>query len=98
MNKINDEVNKKRDKDMWCLLPYETLQMAVKAFTYGAKKYSPNNWKLLKSEDYFNAMMRHAVEDIKGEKYDESSIPHLGHFLASAIMYTYLRWKEINND
>jgi hypothetical protein len=94
MNKINDEVNKKRSKDMWSLLPMEIIQGAVKSFTYGASKYSKDNWKTLNSEDYYNAFIRHLVSDLSGEILDESGQEHLDNCLASLIMYIYLRRKE----
>jgi len=78
----------------WDLLPYDAVEKVVEIMTYGAKKYAPNNWQMVKKERYFAAMMRHIVAEIGGEDCDqESGLLHLSH---AACNILFLLWKKLN--
>jgi len=59
-----------------------------RAFTYGAKKYAPNNWRLCTEPwRYVGAVLRHVLAWYEGEWSDsESGLCHLDHALASMAM------------
>jgi hypothetical protein len=70
------------DKTQFGLLPPNALEAIADILTFGAKKYSPGNWKKLDNlEDrYFDALMRHMWAIKKGEKIDpESGKSHYAH-------------------
>lgn len=71
-----------KDKLRFDLLPFESVEELVKVLTYGAKKYEPNNWKLVEDpiNRYSSATLRHLSSFMKGEEIDkESGISHLAH-------------------
>jgi hypothetical protein len=64
------------------LVPVEALEQIVAALGYGARKYSPDNWRKVPDgrRRYFGAMMRHAWAYWRGEERDaESGLHHLAH-------------------
>lgn len=89
------------DKPRWDCVPFEILEGVAKVMGYGARKYNedPNDPNWIKVENgryrYFAAMMRHYMQDLKGEALDsESGLEHLDHFLFNAIAYVYFKRKE----
>lgn len=59
------------------LLPVKPLFKVVEVYTIGAKKYSDRNWEAgLKWGRVFAAMMRHAWNWWRGEKYDPKDGQH----------------------
>ncbi len=69
-------------KPMPRLLPPSALLAIARVLTFGAKKYSPDNWKHVKGakERYLDAMMRHILAYNSGEINDpESGENHLAH-------------------
>lgn len=87
------------DKPMWDLLPYEQLSNVVDVLTYGAKKYSKENWKRVQNpkDRYFAAAMRHLIAWRKGERLDgESELPHLSHAICCLLFLDY--FDTLNED
>lgn len=81
-------------KLMWDLLPWDAVEKVVEILTYGAKKYTPNNWQNVKANRYYAALMRHIVAELKGEDCDEESgLLHLSH---AACNILFLLWKKIH--
>lgn len=80
----------------WSLMPFDELEDVVKVLQNGAKKYSVDNWKKCDNPDrYKNALMRHTVAYMKGEKVDkEDNISHLAHAVCNCL---FLMWfdKEV---
>lgn len=71
-----------RNKPMWSLVPPGPMEEVVEVLTYGANKYSPDNWQHVDDPDtrYFNAAMRHIWAWRQGEQFDaESHKSHLAH-------------------
>ena len=81
-------------KPDWSLLPLDAVEGVVKVMTFGAKKYAPNNWKLIKDpERYRAALLRHMTAQQRGERIDsDSGLPHSAHIACNAI---FLAWFEI---
>ena len=74
------------DKPDWSLLPLKTIEGLVKVLTYGAKKYSRDNWKKVSNERNFAALMRHLSKWQDGEEFDpESGLHHLDHALCDLM-------------
>jgi hypothetical protein len=77
----------------WSLLPWKAVSKLAEVIEYGAKKYAPNNWR--KADDlsrYEDALLRHVVAHLQGEKLDpESGLPHLAHALCNAAFLLELK-------
>ena len=69
------------------LLPPHALDELAKVYTYGANKYTDNNWrKGMKWGRVFGALMRHLWKFWAGEEKDkESGILHLSHALWGVV-------------
>lgn len=78
-------------KLQWSLLPFEELKDVVKVLMLGAKKYTPDNWK--KCDDvtrYKDALMRHVISYVSGDKTDEESqLSHLAHAVCNCLFLMY---------
>jgi len=63
------------------LLPGLALVEVAKVLEFGAKKYSPNNWRTVKpGSRYLDAALRHLHAHADGEDNDpESGLSHLAH-------------------
>ncbi len=85
-----DGVKYDEDKPNWSLVCWPFLDECVKVLTYGAKKYSPDNWKKVPDlkNRYFAACMRHLSAYREGEAMDESGFHHLAHAFCS-MMFLY---------
>ena len=76
----------------WSLLPFKALESVVDVMMYGAKKYSPDNWKKVPDpiKRYKDAMLRHVISYCTGEKKDpESGKSHLAHAICCALFIIY---------
>lgn len=86
-----DFVKKDWGKLQWSLMPFEELKDVVKVLMRGAEKYSPDNWK--KCDDvtrYKDALMRHVVAYVSGDKIDsEFGLSHLAHAVCNCL---FLMW------
>ena len=75
----------------WSLLPFEELKDVVRVLMKGAEKYSADNWK--KCNDvtrYKDALMRHVIAYVSGEKEDyEFGFSHLAHAVCNCL---FLMW------
>lgn len=66
---------------MYLLPPLATLEVG-KVLTYGATKYSPDNWRRVPElqERYSSAALRHLLASMSGEDNDEETdLDHLAH-------------------
>ena len=70
------------------LVPTLSVIAAARAFTFGARKYSPWNWlKGLEWLRLYGAVLRHMLAWFMGERQDpESGLHPLDHALASLMM------------
>lgn len=69
------------------LIPVGPLSDVARLYNFGAKKYSPNNWR--KGYDWhlsYDALQRHATQFWNGEDIDEESgLPHLASVVFHAL-------------
>ena len=63
------------------LVPVSLIEAVASIREYGVAKYhDPDNWKKVEPQRYRDAMFRHWLAYLKGEKLDpESGLPHLHH-------------------
>jgi len=76
------------DKPEMYLVPPLALLEVGKVLTYGAKKYSPDNWRKLDNlqERYTSAAMRHILAHMSGEECDdETNMSHLAHAICCLL-------------
>lgn len=92
MEKI--EFYKEKDKKLrWDLLPWNSIEKIVEIMTKGAEKYGVDNWKMINSNVFEAAMIRHFVSYKKGERFDSQwNLTHLAHLACNAV---FLLWKEL---
>ena len=88
------ETFKKNDgeKNRLDLLQPDFIEAMGWVLTFGARKYSPDNWKKGTPERYRAALLRHTFAYLKGELLDpESGLPHLAMIGVNAM---FLSWFE----
>lgn len=76
------------------LMPWEALEEEVAVLTFGAAKYTANNWQQLPDgiNRYFAAAMRHLIAYRLGKKLDkESGLSHLSH---ARCCIAFIYWLE----
>lgn len=63
------------------LVPVSLIEAVASIREYGVAKYhDPENWRKVEPQRYRDAMFRHWLAYLKGEKTDpESGLPHLHH-------------------
>ena len=84
-------------KNKYSILPIKMLEALSEVLTFGAEKYSPDNYKDEPVEGYIDSMFRHYVAWKNGEYYDdESGLPHLYHMFANAGFIVCL--EEMNRE
>ena len=68
------------------LCPVSLIEAVTAVRMFGLQKYhDPDNWKQVEPERYRDALYRHWLAYLKGEKYDqESGLPHLWHLACNA--------------
>lgn len=77
------------DKPDYSLLPFYALEEVTRALTYGAKKYSRDNWRRVPNfhTRYLAAAFRHITAHARGELRDpETGLLHMAHAVVS-LMY-----------
>lgn len=69
----------------------------IDVLTYGATKYSPDNWKYVEPSRYWDALFRHLLTHLEGvEKNDpESGLSHLAHACCNLLFLMHLE-RETN--
>lgn len=83
-------------KPKWSLVHYESLVPMIRVLEFGAKKYTPENWKKgLDLKEVLESMQRHLAALMDGEEFDsESGISHMGHIQCNAMFYNYHKNKS----
>lgn len=79
----------------------EALNQVLEVLEKGARKYAPDNWKLVEPERYHDAMLRHIFQYFSGEKLDkETGNSHLAHAVCCALFLMELEnsSKELENN
>lgn len=90
--KVIEQYELKNNKLRWDLVPWGSFEKVVEVITKGAKKYGIDNWKMIPSNIFDAALMRHYVSYKKGEHIDfQWNLPHLAHLVCNGL---FLLWKE----
>ena len=81
MSKQNTEAKADSGKIRPTLVPASLVMAVANVREYGCKKYhDPENWKKVEPQRYLDALYRHLLAYLSGEKNDkESGLPHLWH-------------------
>ena len=79
------------------LVPVSLVEAVAEIREYGCRKYhDPENWRKVEPQRYRDALYRHWMAYLKGEKLDkESGLPHLWHL---ACNVAFLIEMEGEND
>ena len=87
-------------KPQLSLLTRESLVAEARAFEYGARKYSKNNYKKgMEWSRLLDASLRHITAFNAGEDNDtESSLNHLWHAKACLAMLIYYYENKVGKD
>jgi len=83
------------------LIPPWSLNELARVYTYGCKKYSPDNWRkgLKWRQDVIGPLLRHLWKWIRGEKIDEESgMYHLAMVLWNVITLMEYEKNSIGQD
>ena len=75
-------------KPQWSLVPFKAMTEVVEVLTYGAKKYSADNWCKVPDarRRYIDAGFRHFSAYVAGEKNDpETGYSHLAHAICCLL-------------
>lgn len=78
------------------LVPTGIIRAIAKIREYGCQKYhDPDNWKKVEPQRYREALYRHWLAYLDGEKNDpESGLPHLWHLATNAAFLIELEEKD----
>lgn len=98
VQKQHKDVGKKYDngKAEWNLLYYPFLESVIRVMKLGKGRYGFENWKKPFDKTRLrNALMRHAVADMKGEYIDkDSGEPHISHIVCNAMFIYFHELKD----
>tara|TARA_Y100001951_G_C11283729_1_gene267174 strand:- start:781 stop:1095 length:315 start_codon:yes stop_codon:yes gene_type:complete len=81
-------------KPRWDLMPWGPAEEVVRVLTFGADKYSDDNWMHVQPahKRYQAAAIRHIVAWAQGERLDpESGFHHLAHAVSCLL---FLMWHD----
>ena len=78
------------------LVPVSLIEAVTAVRMYGNEKYhDPENWRQVEPQRYQDALYRHWLSYLKGEKCDpESGLPHLWHLACNAAFLIEMEGKE----
>lgn len=85
------------DKLRYDLIPPQPMKDVASVLTYGAAKYSPDNWTRVSDGErrYYAAAMRHLEQWRLGETLDsESGLPHIAHATACLMFLSAISGKR----
>lgn len=80
-----------------CLSTFpRALESVVSCFTYGASKYSRDNWQAVPdgAQRYYDAFWRHLIKSGIEEFDPESGIPHIDHALWNLMAHRELTLRQ----
>ncbi len=71
---------------------HKSLSEVLAVLEFGAKKYAPDNWKKVEPHRYDDALLRHVMAYLSGEKNDpDSNLDHLAHAACCILFLLELR-------
>ena len=82
------------------LVPVRPLEEIALAFTYGAQKYEPDNYRRGANwRRYVGAALRHTLAFARGEDVDpETGLSHLAHAAACLMILRELQIDSLGSD
>lgn len=94
MNGVKYDTNKAE----YGLIPANALHEIAKVLTYGATKYSRDNWRQVPERErrYYDALMRHLWAIRRGEPADEET--GMSHYAHAGACLLFLLEMEINTS
>lgn len=96
-SQTKEAVRFNQDKLRYDLIPPEFITALAEVFTFGAKKYTPNNWKGFtpeQQEEIKGSLLRHIYAYLEGEENDpESGLSHLAHAGCNLAFMIYFKNK-----
>ena len=86
MDKPDQQAKADAGKPRPTLVPVSLIEAVTAIRMYGNQKYGdPDNWRQVEPQRYRDALYRHWLAYLKGEKCDqESGLPHLWHLACNA--------------
>ena len=81
-------------KPRWSLVPKGVIAQVVDVLTFGAAKYSSDNWMYVAPDKYYNALNRHIDAWRSGEKLDEETGKH--HLAHALCCLMFMLWHDDN--
>jgi hypothetical protein len=81
-------------KPRWSLVPKGVIAQVVDVLTFGAAKYSADNWMYVAPDKYYNALNRHIDAWRNGEKLDEETGKH--HLAHALCCLMFMLWHDDN--
>ncbi len=93
--KLNQQAKADRGKPRPTLVPVSLIDAVAEIREYGCEKYrAPENWRQVEPQRYRDALYRHWLAYLRGEKLDaESGMPHLWHLATNAAFLIELEAK-----
>ena len=94
---MNNAANADHGKPRPTLVPPSLVMAVARIREYGCQKYTdPENWKQVEPQRYKDALYRHLLAYLRGERNDpESGLPHLWHM---ACNIAFLIEMEVPTD
>lgn len=87
MDELGQQAKADQGKPRPTLVPVSLIEAVTAIREYGCQKYhDPENWRKVEPQRYRDALYRHWLAYLKGEKNDpESGLPHLWHLACNAM-------------
>lgn len=87
-------------KPKWGLVHFGSLVPFVRVLEFGAKKYSPDNWKQgFPDRDLMECMQRHLAAMLDGEENDpETGLPHQAHIMCNCMFLSYQQLNRLKDE
>lgn len=80
-------------------VPVSLIEAVTEVRMYGTEKYhDPDNWRKVEPQRYRDALYRHWLAYLRGEKRDqESGLPHLWHLACNAAFLIEMEGGQHDN-
>lgn len=94
----NQEAKADAGKMRPTLVPVSMIKAVTTVREYGCQKYhDPDNWKKVEKQRYLDALYRHWLAYLSGEKDDEESgLPHLWHMATNLAFVIDMEGRELD--
>jgi len=84
-----------KNKLRYSLIEPEFIKQLAQVIAHGNEKYTPESWKNNNKVVYIDALLRHLMEYMLGNKVDpDSGLPHLSHAAVNIMMVAWFEERE----